>query len=1379
MKVNNASRSSGAKGRIAQVLAQARASLKEPSRPYTPASLDARTEIGMGPPSSIDYSVSTPMHDSITEGFRKSKSVSKTSKKTSNSLEKQSNELNLLMLDLQDEISIIETETNVTTSDYYRLEELLQDITNNIDKLSKFIRNTGSDLSVQIEMKSLCKSISKVLGRVADDIQPRRDLQQLACRHILKVYLALLIRCSSNPTTTTTMASLTAVPSNTARVLLRTISTMYQLRQKETEQSVDSPGADEAVLRGGVELLQELMFSVWQRVNSFDNMDSSSHSSGSSSNGDEDGETTEFTDGINDSSRDAKSGGSNQSQRQSHLILLEAAMYAAGILRTYSVDEVNRRRLLVLGVIENVTAGLRAALLFATQQKATSKQQQQQQRRVQTDTQYSEEGGGGGGSSGDGGASTSNQHQIRTRATLTQLSHILVQLVGTLRNFSLDAIGRQKLLQAQTLPQMCKLLHSFPEYPDLRLNCVRVTAKLSLQEPFRSQINNKPKNVVYLVEVILQEAQMCHRIMLGHDSDSESISWPSWSTWPLLSRAAFTLGNLTTSNDANRVLIGIQCNLLKPLVTLLQACACSLTLLSCSDDDEDEEEEAKEKDTGSGGSGSGAGMGRNRSLSRSTSGGSNAKASSSIRHVVVSNGVEAKDAATGRSRPETLGKYKNKKKSRDDDIIHSLNSSSLSRDRDEGDNDDVQEGQGQTAGEDGDDADDNDDGKSELIDATVKLLRLVANLCMDADIGVSLARRRESLEMLLELLTCATADPSQEELLLNVVATCTNITYYACNCQPQSHRPSTAESSSPRAGDGNEESSFNEESEKAVSHGSQSRSREKERDKNGATLVSISIRLAQCLFHDNEEIVLEAARAMGNLTRRIDVLRSLQTSLADEAFILLLNHSNMDIVTAVTGALINQSAEPMCLGALLETGRPALALVSVLRRVSFKDLMLSTLICQVFHNMLLHGDGLDLIAELSLKGTLEELLACAEDFGDESKYVNFIEVGNLKVKVYGALLLLLQRTEQHETLKACFKWSQLRTSKRTLTIFNRHALFNQQFYAPIRPNLASANPAPNRTMDSLSEWENEIRNYGVNKRAYGETDTTSAIVMIIRTHGSYVGQTISMLAMLETIKHINISAILLPTELGSFEVLKKGLDRRHFIYNANMKDRHRDRLKISLMAIPPIIYDKYGSINAELCSEESRAGWAKAGHPPSNIATWCRINSPLHYFLVDVAMAYVKQQCLNSQLLVVTNADNYYSPNYFQAILSRVDKYDLILTNMINRNRVLNVFPKYEQVDLGAVAVSIPFLRRTGINFINSIPDPTHAGYFHSLDGFYVENLPCYQSPDNLRFDANLRLKRLLLLNIRSLIWLTEQILSNTRNYLKVPNTIKPKPPKD
>lgn len=45
------SRSSSAKGRIAQVLAHARASLQEPSRPVTPLALDQRTSLNFAPTS--------------------------------------------------------------------------------------------------------------------------------------------------------------------------------------------------------------------------------------------------------------------------------------------------------------------------------------------------------------------------------------------------------------------------------------------------------------------------------------------------------------------------------------------------------------------------------------------------------------------------------------------------------------------------------------------------------------------------------------------------------------------------------------------------------------------------------------------------------------------------------------------------------------------------------------------------------------------------------------------------------------------------------------------------------------------------------------------------------------------------------------------------------------------------------------------------------------------------------------------------------------------------------------------------------------------------------------------------------------------------------
>ena len=46
MENTNGRGSSRARGRIAEVLADARASLMEPSRPFTPASLDQRTSLG-------------------------------------------------------------------------------------------------------------------------------------------------------------------------------------------------------------------------------------------------------------------------------------------------------------------------------------------------------------------------------------------------------------------------------------------------------------------------------------------------------------------------------------------------------------------------------------------------------------------------------------------------------------------------------------------------------------------------------------------------------------------------------------------------------------------------------------------------------------------------------------------------------------------------------------------------------------------------------------------------------------------------------------------------------------------------------------------------------------------------------------------------------------------------------------------------------------------------------------------------------------------------------------------------------------------------------------------------------------------------------------
>lgn len=86
---------------------------------------------------------------------------------------------------------------------------------------------------------------------------------------------------------------------------------------------------------------------------------------------------------------------------------------------------------------------------------------------------------------------------------------------------------------------------------------------------------------------------------------------------------------------------------------------------------------------------------------------------------------------------------------------------------------------------------------------------------------------------------------------------------------------------------------------------------------------------------------------VGNLTRSDSVVEALCSTRSPEIMIMLLNSNDFDILLAVTGALVNISADSRSMECLAESEKPALALASVLRKSSFKQLHISTLICQV------------------------------------------------------------------------------------------------------------------------------------------------------------------------------------------------------------------------------------------------------------------------------------------------------------------------------------------------------------------------------------------------------------------------------------------------
>ena len=68
----------------------------------------------------------------------------------------------------------------------------------------------------------------------------------------------------------------------------------------------------------------------------------------------------------------------------------------------------------------------------------------------------------------------------------------------------------------------------------------------------------------------------------------------------------------------------------------------------------------------------------------------------------------------------------------------------------------------------------------------------------------------------------------------------------------------------------------------------------------------------------------------------------------DEALGLLLGHSQPDVLLAITGVFVNLSADAECKSLLLKPTANTLQIYAeLLRRVSFKDIHLATLICQV------------------------------------------------------------------------------------------------------------------------------------------------------------------------------------------------------------------------------------------------------------------------------------------------------------------------------------------------------------------------------------------------------------------------------------------------
>ncbi|TYZ69003.1 hypothetical protein PybrP1_009415 [[Pythium] brassicae (nom. inval.)] len=227
-------------------------------------------------------------------------------------------------------------------------------------------------------------------------------------------------------------------------------------------------------------------------------------------------------------------------------------------------------------------------------------------------------------------------------------------------------------------------------------------------------------------------------------------------------------------------------------------------------------------------------------------------------------------------------------------------------------------------------------GEAKSGEVLVKLARVLANLAINPEVGAELNQSSSKMAILLETLALAQRN-SDEELMLNIVSCITNLSYYSS--------PAAEEHGAPAA-------SFIE-----------------------SNRLEITALLSKILLDRNEEAVVEAARAFGNLTRFKDVLARLSEHRVLDCFVVLLDHSNREIVYTVCGVLMNAALDEPTRQQLLrvelecassagggQAGDSSRAdvrtlLLGVVECAATDDVDMACIACKALYNLLLPAEG--------------------------------------------------------------------------------------------------------------------------------------------------------------------------------------------------------------------------------------------------------------------------------------------------------------------------------------------------------------------------------------------------------------------------------------
>uniref|UniRef100_A0A3Q2ZE69 Armadillo repeat containing 2 n=1 Tax=Hippocampus comes TaxID=109280 RepID=A0A3Q2ZE69_HIPCM len=223
--------------------------------------------------------------------------------------------------------------------------------------------------------------------------------------------------------------------------------------------------------------------------------------------------------------------------------------------------------------------------------------------------------------------------------------------------------------------------------------------------------------------------------------------------------------------------------------------------------------------------------------------------------------------------------------------------------------------------------------RREAEDVLVKLVRVLANMCIHEDVGAALASNTTCVQLLMETLELRSVEES-EELTVNVAAAINNLTFYR--------------------------------KESAMLRRSQ---------------LAIAQLMLKLVLSSNMAAMLEATRVYGNLSQSKDVRDFIMQNKVHRFVVTLLDSKNPDVCFSACGVLTNLALDPSNRASLFLEGA-ATKLTDCLRDLGAGDWQLSAQLCQALWNMSSGGGPEKPVEAQDSESLLEILTSYLGQLGD-------------------------------------------------------------------------------------------------------------------------------------------------------------------------------------------------------------------------------------------------------------------------------------------------------------------------------------------------------------------------------------------------------------